>query len=100
MAHLQGETLNIEECLEKVEVQVPVVCSFGVDFSELYEFKLAIERDNVFEMPSLSVALHCCFSAYYIYNISYPQPIYVIFGAVCVQDETLPKTIIVREHLN
>ena len=29
----------------------------------------------MFDMPSLSIAVHCCFSAYYIYNITFPQPI-------------------------
>ena len=23
-------------------------------------------------MPSMAIALHCCFAAYYLYNISYP----------------------------
>ena len=48
----------------------------------LSDFKLVIEKENVISVPSLSYALHCCFSCYYIYNISFPadsSPIMVFF---------------------
>lgn len=71
----QGETVNIEDGIADIQTNEPVVCAFGKDMSTLAVFKLVIEKDNAFDMPTLSVAIHCCFSAYYIYNITFPQPL-------------------------
>ncbi len=46
--------------------------AFGTSFDELSDFKIVIEKENVITMPCLDTAIHCCFAAYYIYNISYP----------------------------
>ena len=43
--------------------------AFGVSSRELTDFK---ENVNILSMPSLATALHCCFAAYYMYNIQYP----------------------------
>lgn len=61
--------MDLEDSLDEVQTNEPVVLSFGDELSSVSIFKLIVEKDNVFHMPSLSVAVH---SAYYIYNITFP----------------------------
>ena len=72
---VQGESLNIDECLESVECRTPFIAVFGVNMDSLTDFKLVIERDTIMSVSPLSTALHCCFASYYIYNIVYPSPL-------------------------
>ncbi len=58
--------------MDSIECRAPFIAAFGRNKDELVEFKLVIERENILAMPSLNVAVHCCFASYYIYNISYP----------------------------
>lgn len=73
--------MDIEESLESVECKAPYIAAFGPSLDELSEFKVVIEKDNVISMPSVDTALHCCFAAYYIYNITYPPELrpYLLF---------------------
>ena len=50
----------------------PFIAAFGDGSGDEMEFKLVVEMGNILNMPSLSVALQCCFASYYIYNIAYP----------------------------
>ena len=36
------------------------------------DIKPVVERGNILNLPSLSMALQCCIASYYIYNIAYP----------------------------
>lgn len=68
--------------MDSIECRAPFIAAFGVNKDELVEFKLVIERENIIAMPSLDVAVHCCFASYYIYNVSYPHhflPILLFF---------------------
>lgn len=67
--------------MESVECKAPYIAAFGPSLDELCEFKVVVEKDNVVAMPSMDFALHCCFAAYYIYNISYPPDLrpYLLF---------------------
>ena len=53
----QGESVDIEDSLEKVGTSEPVVCTFRVDLSSLGVFKVV---NQMFDMPSLSIAVHRC----------------------------------------
>lgn len=64
--------------LKDIEQKAPFIAAFGRTREELSDFKVVIEGENILPMHSLRVALHCCFAAYYIYNISYPPD----FGTV------------------
>ena len=72
LCHFQGEHVTIEDCLEGKDRRAPYIAGFGVTFDELTDFKVVIENDNILTMPSLEMALKCCFAAYFVYNISYP----------------------------
>lgn len=50
----------------------PFIVAFGTTTDDLSDTKIVMERENILSMPSLDMAVHCCFAAYYIYNISYP----------------------------
>ena len=41
-------------------------------FEGITDIKLIIEKDNVLSMPSMKIAVHCCFAVYYIFNLTYP----------------------------
>lgn len=65
--------MNIGESLDGVDCRAPYIAAFGISFDQLTDFKVVIEKENVLPMPSVAVALHCCFASYYLYNISYPS---------------------------
>ena len=62
----------MDECLSEVNYSVPYIAAFGLTVDKLTSVKLVIERENVLSMPSIAVALHCCFASHYLYNISFP----------------------------
>ena len=68
----QGESLNIQDELQTLECKAPFIVGFGLTRASASDFKVIIEEDNVFSMPSLVAALNYCFATYYVYNISYP----------------------------
>lgn len=68
----QGEHVTFEDCLAKVDRRAPFIAGFGLTFDGLTDFKVVIENENVLTMPSLEIAVKCCFAAYFVYNISYP----------------------------
>ena len=70
---MQGEAIDIEEALESVETHTPYILAFGATQEHLLDIKVIIERENVLPMPSVATALHFCFSAYSVFNISFPQ---------------------------
>ena len=65
--------MDVEKCIEKLECDAACIAAFGETKSSLSDFKVIIERENVLSMPSLQMAIHCCFAIYYIFNISYPS---------------------------
>ena len=69
---LQGESIDINKSLEEVDLAEPYIAAFGVTRDSITDSKLVIEKDNIIKMPSLSIALHCCFASYFLFNISYP----------------------------
>ena len=48
------------------------IAAFGEKSTSITNIKLIIEKDNVLRMPSMKMAVHCCFAVYYIFNMSYP----------------------------
>ena len=73
--HSQGESICIEDALEEVDCRAPFIAAFGLSVDALTDFKLVIEKENILSVPSLALALHCCFAAYYLYNISFPSDV-------------------------
>ncbi len=55
-----------EESFDSIECRTPFIAAFG----RIGGVELVIERENILAMPSLDVAIHCCFASY---NISYPH---------------------------
>ena len=46
---------------------------FGLTRTEVKDFKVVIENDNIISLSSIKTALHYCFAAYYVFNISFPN---------------------------
>ena len=69
---IQGEYLDVEECITKLECSAACIAAFG---SSITDIKVIIEKENILPMPSMKIAIHCCFAIYYILNISYPATI-------------------------
>lgn len=69
---MQGESVSIEESIEGVQRHTPFIVAFGSSDDDLSDTKIVIEKENILSMPTLDMAVHCCFAAYYIFNISYP----------------------------
>lgn len=67
----QGESIGIEDVLEKDERRAPYIAAFGPSDDMLSDFKVVVEKDSIFSMPSIATAVHCAFACYYIYNISF-----------------------------
>ena len=67
----QGESINVVECLETIACKAPFIAAFGISLDELLDIKLVVEGENRLEMPSLAIALHCCFALYYLFHISF-----------------------------
>ena len=67
----QGEYVDVEKSISTMDTIAPFIVAFGPSLSNLTEFKVVIEKNNVLTMPDIDTALHCCFAAYYIFNISY-----------------------------
>ena len=64
--------MNIDDALASVDQEAPFIVAFGISSPKLMDFKVIVEKLNILPMPSLATALHCCFAAYYIYNIQFP----------------------------
>ena len=69
---LQGESIDIDKSLEGVDCAAPFIVAFGVDTDSLTDIKVIIKKNNVIQIPSLATAVHCCFTSYFIFSISYP----------------------------
>ena len=69
--------MNIEESINAITIDAPVVLAFDSTTKDIRDFKLIIKRSNIIRMPNLMTAVNCCISAYYMYifNISYPRAI-------------------------
>ena len=75
-----------------MEQQTPCIVVFGRTMNEITDVKVVIESINILRMNSLSVAMHCCFASYYIYNISYPSEnsaFLFVFGTICLPTESI-----------
>ena len=70
--YFQGESINIDEELQAINGSTPCIVGFGDCVKSVTDFKVVIEGENIFPMPSLIYALHFCFAAYYVFNISFP----------------------------
>ena len=71
-AHTIEPYIDIQAAIEDIEHTYPVVVGFGGTMSDLKDPRLIIKKDNVICMPSFLIALQCCVSSYFIFNIKYP----------------------------
>ena len=63
----------MEAALEDVEHTHPIVVAFGGDLCTLKDPRLVIEKNNVICVPTFSLAIECCLSSYFVFNIKYPN---------------------------
>ena len=75
---LQGESIDIDKFLEEVDLAEPYIAAFGVTLDSITDAKLVIEKDNILNTPSLSIAFHCCIASYFLFNISYPPTSFLL----------------------
>lgn len=68
----QGEVLCVEKEIARLATEYPYVAAFGPTLDELQDPRLVIEN-NIIVMPNLSMALHACFAAYFVFDIQYPM---------------------------
>ena len=69
---LQGDTIDINEIIEKDSSAAPYIIAIGETQDALTDIKVIIEKETIVSFSSISEALHYCFAAYYIFNIAYP----------------------------
>ena len=50
---MQGENIDMDEALGKIQHNHPLILGFGSDLSHMVEFRVVIEKNNVITMPSL-----------------------------------------------
>ena len=67
----------MEEEIEKIKSPHPIIVGFGPSFDELTEFRLVVEG-TVLQMKDLNMAVHCCFGCYWVFDISYPNTIFLL----------------------
>ena len=70
-------------------------------FEGITDIKLMIEKDNVLSMPSMKIAVHCCFAVYYIFNLTYPTaigPFLLLLEHVAIWVTDFKKTSIMCNH--
>ena len=56
-----------------MELFSPCILGFGSTLDDPSNFKVAIEKENIIDMPNLLMAMKYCFSCYYVMNIQYPK---------------------------
>ena len=61
----------MEEEIGRHGIEYPCVAGFGLSLNELQDFCLVIIENNVVIMPELNTAMHCGFSAYWVFSIKY-----------------------------
>ena len=70
--NLQSEHLDVNNCIKEVGCNAPFIAIFGKEGTSSMDIKPVVERGNILNLSSLSMALQCCIASYYIYNIAYP----------------------------
>ena len=63
--------MDVGESIDSVRFDEPITVAFGEELGSLYDVMLVVEN-NVIRMPNIITAVHCCLTAYYIFNIVYP----------------------------
>ena len=63
----------METALGDIDHAHPTVVAFGENLCELTDPRLVIKKNNVICMPSFLLAVKCCLSSYYVFNIKYPS---------------------------
>ena len=53
-------------------MKAPCIIAFGETRGSPSEMRVVIE-DSVFIVSSISLGLHFCFAAYYVFNLSFPN---------------------------
>lgn len=81
---LQGDTIDINEIIEKDTLAAPYIVVFEETQDALTDVKVIMEKETIVSFSSLSEALYYCFAAYYVFNVSYPPA----FKAVMLMLET------------
>ena len=61
----------MEEEIAKLDIEYSYVAAFGTSMDHLQDSRLVIEN-NIVVTPGLNTALHCCFAAYWVFDIKYP----------------------------
>lgn len=66
--------MKLISMIEKDLSAAPYIVAFGETQDSLTDIKVIMERETIISFSSVSEALHYCFAAYYVFNISYPPP--------------------------
>ena len=69
----QGSYIDVEAALGDIEHAHPIVVGFGENLCELTDPRLVIKKNNVICISSFLLAVECCLSSYYVFNIKYPS---------------------------
>ena len=76
---LQGEyIISLNDAIVGTSCNSPLHCSFGKALADLTDPVVVVEK-TVLRMPSMGMAVVCCFFCYYIYNIQYPPSLRKFF---------------------
>lgn len=73
MQSYKGDVINIEEILSTITLKHPLITAFGRDKNCLTNYIVFAERGATIHTPTLSMAVHCAFNLYYIFDIAYPR---------------------------
>ena len=83
--------LEQKKALKALECKAQFIVGFGLTRVSASDFKVVIEVDNIFPMPSLGAAPHYCFAAQHFLSTTLSF-CFVLFGKLCVWFETISKT--------
>ena len=90
--------LDVEERIMKLDRTAACIAAF----EGITDIKLITEKDNVLSMPSMKIAVHCCFAVYYIFNLTYPTaiapPFLLLLEHISIWDTNFIKTSIMCKH--
>ena len=68
-----------EDIIDQIEICAPYIVVLEPDDTENLQYFFVVEKQVYVECRKFSTALLCLFCVYYVFNISYPKPLYSVF---------------------
>ena len=63
--------MHLEDEISRLALEYPYIACFGESMDNLQDSCVVVEN-NIMQMPSVNMAVHCCFGAYWVFGMKYP----------------------------